>query len=394
MTMDYTNQSRSDIKMPSPRISSSGTDGSITKIDYSTKNNIKRSFDVAFLMLPDEKLKHKQQQQQQEKQPRLVNAHELVTYPQISVKSGESLKQQPQQNGITQTTFVQPAKDSPNSDLEIELLNNNEESRTSRYTVGPVQFSRSPRIYDDPSINSSPSGRSSYNDSDIPKSAFTKVPHGRQESPIPPLSPDQLSCPSSSPPISASPPQHMIYQNFRPEYRFMNNGQFAAINQMHSAHQNAKFKQQFVYRPIQNQNSNELPAGYVTPAGFPFGAAGHPFAPQPDLSGIVRNPAAAALLSTLIPPTLATTFTLTAQNVCAKCNISFRMTSDLVYHMRSHHKSEMSYDLNRRKREEKLRCPVCNETFRERHHLTRHMTAHQDKASDEAETIQMQRRHK
>lgn len=62
------------------------------------------------------------------------------------------------------------------------------------------------------------------------------------------------------------------------------------------------------------------------------------------------------------------------QNWCAKCNASFRMTSDLVYHMRSHHKRE--FDPMKRKREEKLQCNVCQETFKERHHLTRHMTSH------------------
>ncbi|XP_052268499.1 histone-lysine N-methyltransferase PRDM9-like [Dreissena polymorpha] len=63
-----------------------------------------------------------------------------------------------------------------------------------------------------------------------------------------------------------------------------------------------------------------------------------------------------------------------AQNWCAKCNATFRMTSDLVYHMRSHHKRE--FDPIKRKREEKLQCDVCKETFKERHHLTRHMTSH------------------
>lgn len=76
------------------------------------------------------------------------------------------------------------------------------------------------------------------------------------------------------------------------------------------------------------------------------------------------------------------------------CFLSLGMTSDLVYHMRSHHKNEVPTDSNRRKREEKLKCPVCNESFRERHHLTRHMTAHQDKASDETENVQVQRKHK
>nr|CAG4642988.1 EOG090X0POW [Evadne anonyx] len=64
-------------------------------------------------------------------------------------------------------------------------------------------------------------------------------------------------------------------------------------------------------------------------------------------------------------------------NVCAKCNLSFRMTSDLVYHMRSQHRRES--DPVRQKRQEKLRCPVCGENFRERHHLTRHMTSHDDR---------------
>lgn len=166
--------------------------------------------------------------------------------------------------------------------------------------------------------------------------------------------------------------------------------------------QNEKFRQQFSYRPVQHpQQNGDLPnpSSYL-PGTFPFvsSANTHPFVSQPDLSGIntiVRNPAAAAaLLTTLIPPTIATSFSLTAQNVCAKCNISFRMTSDLVYHMRSHHKSEFAGDTNRRKREEKLKCPVCNESFRERHHLTRHMTAHQDKESDETENVQTSRRQK
>ncbi|KAK3602464.1 hypothetical protein CHS0354_005933 [Potamilus streckersoni] len=63
-----------------------------------------------------------------------------------------------------------------------------------------------------------------------------------------------------------------------------------------------------------------------------------------------------------------------SQNWCAKCNASFRMTSDLVYHMRSHHKRE--FDPVKKKRDDKLMCKVCEETFKERHHLTRHMSAH------------------
>ncbi|XP_037079196.1 PR domain zinc finger protein 8-like [Pollicipes pollicipes] len=83
-------------------------------------------------------------------------------------------------------------------------------------------------------------------------------------------------------------------------------------------------------------------------------------------------PLAAGALGAMLP----------GQNVCALCRISFRMTSDLVYHMRSHHRRQG--DVQRRAHEEKLRCAVCGETFRERHHLTRHMTAHTERDGEEA----------
>uniref|UniRef100_A0A3Q3KTQ5 Zinc finger protein 488 n=1 Tax=Mastacembelus armatus TaxID=205130 RepID=A0A3Q3KTQ5_9TELE len=79
---------------------------------------------------------------------------------------------------------------------------------------------------------------------------------------------------------------------------------------------------------------------------------------------------------TILPSTF-TSFGVSVQNWCAKCNLSFRMTSDLVFHMRSHHKKEFTAESQvRRRREEKLTCPICHEYFRERHHLSRHMTSH------------------
>ncbi|XP_075866364.1 zinc finger protein 488-like [Microcebus murinus] len=79
----------------------------------------------------------------------------------------------------------------------------------------------------------------------------------------------------------------------------------------------------------------------------------------------------------LLPPTL-TSLGLSTQNWCAKCNLSFRLTSDLVFHMRSHHKKEPTGPdpHSKKRREEALTCPVCQEHFRERHHLSRHMTSH------------------
>lgn len=383
--MDIVNQSRADMKMTANRISSV----SPTNSEYvsTTKNNIKRSFDVAFLMMPDERLKNKPVDKN-------ASTDAVVSYPSqiISVKSDESLREIiNEQRQIEQFNSHQHHKISQQFESSNNN-NNNESAKSPRYSI---QGARLPRIYDDPTIyaHAIQNGR----DPETPRSAFTKVPHIRQESPLPPpLSPDQMSCPSTSPPVSASPPRNLIYRTFRPDYhQFVNTGPLHTISQMHQAAQaqahNNKYKQQFMYRPSQNYRNNDMESTvFSQPAGaFPFSVNAHPFVQQPDITGMVRNPAAAALLTTLIPPTIATSFTLTAQNVCAKCNISFRMTSDLVYHMRSHHKSEFTNDTNRRKREEKLKCPVCNESFRERHHLTRHMTAHQDKESDESEINQI-----
>lgn len=109
--------------------------------------------------------------------------------------------------------------------------------------------------------------------------------------------------------------------------------------------------------------SKQNPFVYATAAAF-----------WPKSSGPIQLQMPSAL--TLLPPSF-TSLCLPAQNWCAKCNASFRMTSDLVYHMRSHHKKEYAMEpLVKRRREEKLKCPICNESFRERHHLSRHMTSH------------------
>ncbi|KAH8349480.1 hypothetical protein KR067_005567 [Drosophila pandora] len=379
------------------------------------KTTLKRSFDVAFLMMPDERIKQKQAEKQARLQEALQQHH---------------LHQQQQQQQLNHyPTDLSPrgcATSQPPSPAALEYISLLE--ARNRY---PQLSIRSPRVYDDPSVIiplvDSPEAPANASPPPPMRSAFTKVASSslstassspsttsRLESPVdvgaPPLSPDQLSCHSMSPPLVTPPPRTnsggqqqpqqpppanpIVYHNFRPEYQF--NGAFQAVNPMQALQAQQRLKQQLLYtRPAGNPNvgaagGNAGGAGNPSspPAGPPpeFLHAAYPgFAPPPHPFAVaqpLQNPAAAAILSTLIPPTLASTFTLTAQNVCAKCNISFRMTSDLVYHMRSHHKSEVACDPNRRKREEKLRCPVCQETFRERHHLTRHMTAHQDKASD------------
>ncbi|KAH8270141.1 hypothetical protein KR018_004653 [Drosophila ironensis] len=376
------------------------------------KTTLKRSFDVAFLMMPDERIKQKQAEKQARLQEALQHHHH----------------QQQQQLMNHYPTDLSPrggATSQPPSPAALEYISLLE--ARNRY---PQLSIRSPRVYDDPSVIiplvDSPEAQANASPPPPMRSAFTKVASSslstassspsttsRLESPVdvgaPPLSPDQLSCHSMSPPLVTPPPRTnsggqltpqqqpsplpaspIVYHNFRPEYQF--NGAFQAVNPMQALQAQQRLKQQLLYTrppgppnggaPLSSGNPSSPPVG--PPAEF-LHAAYPGFAPPPHPFAVaqpLQNPAAAAILSTLIPPTLASTFTLTAQNVCAKCNISFRMTSDLVYHMRSHHKSEVACDPNRRKREEKLRCPVCQETFRERHHLTRHMTAHQDKASD------------
>ncbi len=105
-------------------------------------------------------------------------------------------------------------------------------------------------------------------------------------------------------------------------------------------------------------------------------ATGGSFYYAPDWTRSIGGQMQSTTSLTRLPPTF-TPLGVSVQNWCAKCSLSFRMTSDLVFHMRSHHKKEFAVEAQvRRRREEKLTCPICHEYFRERHHLSRHMTSH------------------
>lgn len=269
----------------------------------------KRPFDVAFLMLPDEKKPKRR--------------CEEVRQEVLSVRSD-----------LTRAKLNNNMSPMKNAYADIQEI----EERTSPFLLS--------KMYEDPLLSQS--------SDQAPRSAFSKVTSTPpRHSPAPP-SPGQMSCPSTSPPMSNSPPSTAY---FRPQDYPTFGSAFQAKRR--------------------DQPAPPPPPHY----GPPFFPAVHMMGHQ-SAEMMMRNPALpAAILTTLLPTTLST-FSLTSQNVCAKCNISFRMTSDLVYHMRSHHKNDHVQDPLRRKREEKLRCNVCSETFRERHHLTRHMTAHQDKEGD------------
>ncbi|XP_026477596.1 uncharacterized protein LOC113383552 [Ctenocephalides felis] len=287
-----------DIQKPSGRLiakmsernspKTAETPRAFTETSAPIKSTTKRPFDVAFLMLPDEKLKQRRLQEQIETQT------------------------------INLTRSPEPEETPKTNQLRVKT--------------------------------------------DATRSAFTKVSYMQPSNKYAPsTSPDVLNCQESlSPPVLPQSPTAL------PGY----------IGHPSNFHQLLAYPEQTFtdkFRPILSYRPDFTP--YQT---FP------PVQPSPPQEmNVLRHPAAAAaILTSLLPQTFSATFSLPAQNVCAKCNVSFRMTSDLVYHMRSHHKSETQADPARRRREDKLRCPVCFESFRERHHLTRHMTAHQDKEGD------------
>lgn len=108
-----------------------------------------------------------------------------------------------------------------------------------------------------------------------------------------------------------------------------------------------------------------------------FQGAPTPWLDHTQVQVPTSSPPSATASRALLPPTLSSPG-LSTQNWCAKCNLAFRLTADLVFHMRSHHKREhVGPDAHSKKRrEEVLTCPICHEYFRERHHLSRHMTSH------------------
>lgn len=330
-----------------------------------TKTITKRPFDVAFLMQPDDKLKQKQ-----------------IKITKTAVYEAEKI-------------YVSSKSD---SDEDIEVDNDSNSPKPKYFNTQKQQIFDDPNLlktklnYDEETRNFKLHKSLLSSSSEQQKSAFTKVSLNKESrtSPNLSLSPD-LNYQNS---LSPSPPIiNRNYQNFTQNiltanHIFKNQQQLPSTYQNNFMQENVftnsssidntfvKTTQQellqpnFKMRPMLNYRP-DLPYNYTQ-----FQQQEMLKLAQPD----IRNPAA-AILQSLLPPSLAA-LSLPAQNVCAKCNITFRMTSDLVYHMRSHHKND-SVDYTRKRREDKLKCPVCAESFRERHHLTRHMTAHQDKDNDD-----------
>ncbi|CAF3568961.1 unnamed protein product [Rotaria sordida] len=134
-------------------------------------------------------------------------------------------------------------------------------------------------------------------------------------------------------------------------------------------------------------------------ASLPFGIA-NVLQSTNESSKICQTPITTSILS--VNPWLmalhhlsqssSTTALANASNWCAKCSIQFRLTSELVHHIRVHHATRRNYHHHHQISTEtitptrktftnstssmNLTCHICYETFRERHHLTRHMTSH------------------
>ena len=117
-----------------------------------------------------------------------------------------------------------------------------------------------------------------------------------------------------------------------------------------------------------------------------------------------QAPASNSLAASIAVPAMAPGAHI--QNWCARCGAVFRMTGDLVHHIRGHHRQDaldaaaalsaeedsppspkqmskreqMQPLLGNVPREETsrllLRCNICGERFRERHHLSRHLSSH------------------
>ncbi|XP_047527253.1 uncharacterized protein LOC125064323 [Vanessa atalanta] len=460
MTMDIQN-SYQNYKEQSPDSKETNLNIESAKISQNTKPDMqstvinqgkasKRSFDVAFLMMPDEKIRQIQPERQLRVSKQLFNTEEWEqptkrvseVYKQSEYSNDNTLdSKDPDEERVRVNNNMSP---SFGSDINIDVgtdeypskimyCSDSDTSERSRSRPNSNESAtRHPKflheyknkIFDDPTLISIQTrarfdNRFGEKQHEIsPKSAFTKVSNFSVRSPNPSVSPDNLLYQNSvSPPLSASSPPSNSYNksfnNLLTPAHLLNGHNFFKSQNVPSTSPNypeaspmqrtsASFKA-IEYQGKHDAKSTQISSNKMNFIPFrpelPYLQAGpsYPFGvqnfqqPNPDflkfqgpprepVNPLIANPAA-AILSTLLPSTIAA-FSLPAQNVCAKCSISFRMTSDLVYHMRTHHKSESTADPNRRKREEKLKCPVCNESFRERHHLTRHMTAHQDKEGD------------
>lgn len=393
--------------------------------------HIKRSFDVAFLMAPDEKFAKKQQEKL-----RLVATGSLLksAYPSEGIANADlaTIERSYQQHfysidrSKSFATIDMPKNyshkdgNSFHSELHQQKCDEfyQEKLKTSDDRVEDYVHKASLEIAQRSAFTKvtplSPRSLSSLSPDHVNYQGSMSPSSGRNESPAPPsYHKHYQGSASTARPVNCSPfllqtetarGKHVTSENHR--NAITATGNFRAIdsyllkanaNSVQHYYNQCQNDKEMMTSNFINNNVNKIRSNllYNHPDAMAYStlAAAYPFGPSgfasasgvgPSLLQAASPAVAAAVVSASLLPSSFATFSLPAQNVCAKCNISFRMTSDLVYHMRSHHKGDnAAVDPTRRRRDQdKLKCPVCSESFRERHHLTRHMTAHQDKAGD------------
>lgn len=344
---------------------------------------MKRCFDVAFLMKPDDLSKKRQKFELKQQLQYFASGNTVSRYSPSHEHNGESL------NG-----FSTPCE---KDDEESSIVNRETDAVDDQYLDyspnGSMSFTRSaftkfdgsPSMLDIPPVLRSPSSVSTLSGGVSPDSC--------QDSLSPPL---YLKNKSRSPISFMHLPKPIQFYNrihSNTSLPYFANSLTNPYAAPYILNEKDKSPEEHVVSDAQKNHLSKSPVEDSEKARlkssseymiFP-GNSISPYGPCPfpPAAAVPLLTTAGSVGASLLPSSLAA-LTLPAQNVCAKCNVSFRMTSDLVYHMRSHHKADSIVQQNskRRKDQDKLKCPVCNESFRERHHLTRHMTAHQDKDGD------------
>ncbi|XKL66043.1 hypothetical protein PGB90_009463 [Kerria lacca] len=361
---------------------------------------VKRSFDVAFLMAPDDTSKKRQ-----EKLNDMKRAYKYATLPEYesdntitrnittntAASSLENIHYQ--LNPLRLTVNSDKIRD-PSNSPEIEQKENpflirSAFTKVTNSSLHLDRISRTPPVAVSPSsVSSTASNHSGLSPDLTYQDSMSPQPF------IPAHSPQNQSQPTTN-------LQYFVANSLLKDIKPEDKCKFVSQDLTTFESENSKKNNRYVIHPPPSlpatnnsknfayhaENMAAAAAASIPYSGFPMGP--FPFTstltPVTGATSVPIFPAAANLTAALLPSSLAA-LTLPAQNVCAKCNMHFRMTSDLVYHMRSHHKNENTIvdPYKRRRDQDKLKCPVCNESFRERHHLTRHMTAHQDKEDEEA----------
>lgn len=360
---------------------------------------MKRSFDVAFLMAPDDLSKKREEKQEMRKQFKYMQSpnDSIIIHNNAYATDGQYQMNPLSLTINSETKIKQEVIPSRSPDTVLDPKENPLFVRSAftkvsnaNFQFDPHMISRTPPIAISPSsVSSNASNRSGFSPDLTYQDSLSPQPF----IPVSNRSPVLMASTSVKASYQTPPPPPPTAKNL--QYFVASQLNAPLLKDMRQEEKPKAFPTEFVME-AENLKSKSKAMPPSTKTNFPYHAdnislpyTGFPMStfpfPPTATAPVPIFPTTANLTAALLPPSFAA-LTLPAQNVCAKCNMHFRMTSDLVYHMRSHHKNENAIvdPYKRRRDQDKLKCPVCNESFRERHHLTRHMTAHQDKEDEDS----------